>query len=79
MNYPVLPRPLPLSPVPPCLGALPVRPRFSARLAAALRRFFLRDARRDAEDIAAGIVPTSRRHDRALVESMQREAMGGAQ
>lgn len=45
-------------------------------------RFFLADpaasAARQAADIAAGVVPPSRRYDRALVDAMQRQAMGGA-
>ena len=48
------------------------------------RAFFLADTRRSAarqaQDIADGIVPPSRRYDSALVASMQRAAMdGGAQ
>ena len=52
------------------------------RILSALRRLLLGDparaAAREAADIAAGIVPTSHRHDRALVAAMQREAMKGA-
>lgn len=49
-----------------------------------LRRFLLADparaAARQAEDIAAGVVPPARRYDRELVAAMQRQAMeGGAQ
>lgn len=43
-----------------------------------LRRFALRDgSAADAADIAMGVVPPSRRYDRALVAAMQRKAMGG--
>lgn len=47
------------------------------RILSFLREFFRRAS--DEELIADGIVPTSRRYDRALVDAMQREAMGGAQ
>ena len=47
------------------------------------RAFFLADTRRSAarqaQDIADGIVPPSRRYDRDLVTVMQRKSMGGAQ
>ena len=33
----------------------------------------------DEELIADGIVPTSRRYDRELIDRMQRQAMGGVQ
>lgn len=65
-------------------SSLAARPRFLSRVASALRRLLLADparsAARQAEDIAAGVVPPSRRYDRALVAAMQRQAMeGGAQ
>ena len=47
------------------------------RLLDFLRAFFRRPS--DDELIADGIVPTHRRYDRALVDAMQRDAIGAAQ